>query len=136
MGLVCAILVAAVIMEKGFSQLWANDGKYFGTPVILMGSLVSVFSGFFFDQRFKAPGFLLAAIVFPPIIFISGALVGCISNFAINGNFADAYDWFVKPLFWLAVVGLPFSIVIGSFYFGFVKVWQENSEFRQPSGFK
>ncbi len=136
LGLVSAALVASLIMEEGFLDLWSNEGKYFGAIVILVGALASIGAGLFFDLRFQSPQFLLAALVFPPIIFISGALVGSLANFAVNGHFVDAYDWFVKPLFWLAVVGLPLSMIIGSFYFAFVKVWQENSGFRQSPSSK
>jgi hypothetical protein len=58
-------------------------------------------------------------------IFAFGVLGGATFNFLLNANLYDDYriysqffDWFVKPVYWLYLFGLPSSIAVGaSFYF-------------------
>lgn len=57
------------------------------------------------------------------LIFLIGALVGCIANFLINGYFLNSSGspigleaWLIRPFLWLCSAGVPASILIALVY--------------------
>ena len=120
-----AALVGYSVMGNSFFDLFAIKGKYYGLYPILIGVFATLAAGVFFDRKSWGQSFVSAGLIIPPLVFLFGAVAGTLSNYAFNGEARDAFDWLGKPMYWLSLVGLPLSIIIGSFYFGFVKVWKD-----------
>ncbi|MCR9204362.1 MAG: hypothetical protein NXH75_07290 [Halobacteriovoraceae bacterium] len=78
--------------------------------------------GFLLDKRANQNGVNgLQRVLYSTPIFISGVLAGCLLNFFINGSpfsssfgpWHEFFDWFIKPAYWLGVIGVPCSLFVG-----------------------
>lgn len=59
-----------------------------------------------------------ASFVIPPLIFVTALFMGSLTNFLYQANWTHSItnefmDWFVKPTYWLFLLGLPLSLVLG-----------------------
>lgn len=118
-GLVVAVLVAWNILGSNLfdlSSLQAGQ-KYFGFLPMLLGILTIVVVALWVDKKNFKISYMKAGLILPEAIFLFGVLVGCSANWAMNGRFDNAFDYFIKPLFWISSIGTPITLVIGSIYF-------------------
>ena len=69
---------------------------------------------------------ILSRLTFNPfLIFVSGVLAGVLVNFIYQGLILDPeagvadnfHTWFIKPFYWLMLIGGPSSIVVGLVYY-------------------
>lgn len=120
-GILFACVIGYLIMGSNFHGMLKMDSKYNGVLPILCGVVSAIVAGIYFDRKKVTTPFLKSALILPATIFVFGSLIGCLANFIINGQLQDFFSWFVKPIYWLVVVGLPSSLIIGSTYFLFTK---------------
>lgn len=123
-GLVCVFFVGYGIMGKSLFGLF-SEGLLF--PVII-GPLVSLIVAYVLDRKYESYNSSdkklgpTKAIMWSPIIFMSGVLVGSLVNLFINGRpfsggfgfYHEFFDWFIKPTYWLSLVGIPCSFGVGA----------------------
>lgn len=116
-GILFANVTSYLIAGSNFYDFFSNDSKYAGAPPIVIGVFSAIIAGVYFDRMKPATGFLKTALILPAIIFFLGAVIGCLVNFVLNGQLQDFFSWFVKPMYWLVIIGLPLSLFFGSAYF-------------------
>jgi predicted lysophospholipase L1 biosynthesis ABC-type transport system permease subunit len=99
-------------------------------PQIIVGCTWALFLGYRLDRLLGARKHTFAiTIVSSAMIFVSGALMGSVANLLIAsrafsptaGLGQEIFDWFVKPIYWLYVFGIPCSLGVGAAYFG---IWR------------
>ena len=120
-GILFAYIIGYLIIGSNFDKMLRLDSKYNGLLPIIAGIVSAVVTAIYFDRKKTTEPFLKTALIWPATIFVFGSLIGCWANFVINGQFQDFFSWFLKPVYWLAVVGLPLSLIIGLSYFLFAK---------------
>lgn len=122
-GLVCVVIVGYGIMGKSLFALF-SEGLLF--PVIL-GPVVSLLVAYLLDRKYESNNSLdkslspTRAIMWSPVIFMSGVLAGSLINLFVNGKpfgnsfgfYHEFFDWFIKPTYWLSLVGIPCSFGVG-----------------------
>ncbi len=125
-GIICELSVALGL--TGISTL--HDLRW--TP-FLIGFILSLFTGIiatfifaeFVSQQPHSTRTFSRVIFNPLLIFTCGIFSGVIVNFLYQGlllnsdqNFMSNFHiWFVKPFYWLMLIGAPASLVVGMVYF-------------------
>lgn len=124
-GLIAALGVAAWIMKDAFWDLLSivPSQKYYGFLPIFVGAAGSLAIGFFADKKFSNAPLLARTLVIPLLIFMTGAVAGSVASWLMNEP-SNPFDYFVKPIYWLSLIGAPLSLVVGLSYFGLNKVVQ------------
>ena len=123
-GVVLEFLMAWSIMGTSLMMFWEDTQKNASAPIFvgILGTLLGAIAldhGQFFKKNLIKKIFLGT-----PIVFLSGAVLGCLANFFHSANLSNPYfgywneivDWLLKPLYWLLIIGLPSSLVIGVLY--------------------
>lgn len=118
-GIVSAVLLAAYLLGPYFFTLLSveDNQKYYGFAPVLMGVVTIIMFSMWLDKKVAKQSFLKSGLLLPAAILISGALSGSMASWIINGKFHEFVDWFVKPLYWLTVIGVPASLLVGTVYF-------------------
>lgn len=118
-GLISALGVGFFILRTSLLSLLGKGGA--SIPV-LVGAMTCFGVGFLMDKlasQKEVNG--LQRVLYSTPIFISGVLTGCLLNFFINGNPFNSsfgigeefFDWFIKPAYWLGIIGVPCSLFVG-----------------------
>jgi hypothetical protein len=125
-GLVCEAVVAISILRTSLYQLLNLPG----IVVISMGIGVTLYAGYFLDQ--KKTSIHWSKIIFfnPYFIFLVGALAGVTSNYVVALIYELALGrsdklfipYWVKPAYWILLVGSICVPFVGATYFLIVKL--------------
>lgn len=120
-GLILALIIGYSIMGKNLWELMFSIEKYNGFIPIMLGALATLATSYIFDKKIKKDSFFIKGLLIPSLIFLSGALIGCLVNsININKEFetgSQFFDYVIKPLFWLTYIGFPASWALGAAYF-------------------
>jgi hypothetical protein len=117
-GLVVAFAIGYLIAGKHFLLFFTISEKFNGGVPILAGAIDSLLIAYVLDRRTKLTGLFYSGVFVPVIIFLSGAVVGAILSTAVNSHTQlDILSWFVKPIYWLALIGVPAAIAVGLVYY-------------------
>lgn len=120
-GLVMALLVGYWAMKKSLWAMMFSFEKYNGFVPILCGSITTLAVAKLCDKKVVSERYWLRGLLLPVVIFMSGAIVGClfnIMNYAAEYTFASQfYDYVIKPLFWLTSLGVPSAVLLGTALF-------------------
>jgi hypothetical protein len=136
-GLACEVLMAWAIMGQHLWQMFdLSLNAKFGVGMhvtVLTGIAATLGSAAWLDQRGIPPGRSL--IPGSVLIFMAGTIAGSAANFLIQGVLVEAlwgnrelylgnafYNWFVKPAYWLTLLGTPASLLVGTVFWGFWKI--------------
>lgn len=123
-------LVLMVPMAVGLGERSMLDLILAHLPQIIVGCSWALFLGYRLDRLLGPRKHTLAlTIVSSALIFVSGALMGSVANLLIAsrvfsptaGLGHEVFDWFVKPIYWLYMFGIPCSLVVGAAYYG---IWR------------
>lgn len=126
LGLFLMIPVAFVLGGRGMMLLFLSY-----LPQIATGCAWALFIGYRLDRLFLGKTQSLAfTIVSSTCIFASGALIGSTANVLLSSRIFDSpvgignevFDWFVKPIYWLYVIGIPCSLLVGAVYYGIFRL--------------
>lgn len=121
LGLVIAAITAYAIMDKQFFQLMFSFSKYNGFIPIFAGIWTVIIVAKWCDKTIQRQTLLYKGVVIPIFIFSSGAITGSLlnlMNMSGEASFASqAFDYFIKPIYWLGLIGLPAAIIVGIGYF-------------------
>lgn len=124
-GLVAEFILAWIIMGKYLFQMFDLSFKDFTWtmyPITLIGILSTLGMAKFLDTKQVPVKWTTPAAM---IIYLSGIIPAAVINFVLNGlilsshftGFGNAFfDWFIKPMYWGSVIGIPASLALGSFY--------------------
>lgn len=123
-GLAMALVVGFLILQGSLIEFFSNLG--IGVS-ILGGALSCLCFAWFFDERRKSLHNELSFrstqfVAFK--IFLIGACTGSFLNFILQGRifspplglYAEFVAWFVRPIFWLGLIGSPLSILTAVIY--------------------
>lgn len=120
-GLVMALIVGYWAMNKSLWAMMFSFEKYNGFVPIFCGSITILAVAKLCDRKVTSERYWLRGLLLPVIIFMSGVIVGClfnIMNYAAEYTFASQfYDYVIKPIYWLTVLGLPCAIFLGTALF-------------------
>ena len=118
-GIVSAVLLAAYLLGPYFFNLLSVEvnQKYYGFAPVLVGVVAIVLFSMWLDKKVFEPSFIKSGRLMPGFILLSGAISGSMASWVINGKLHEFVDWFVKPLYWLTVIGVPASLVVGTVYY-------------------
>jgi len=121
LGLVIAGITAYTIMDKHFFQMVFSFTKYNGFIPIFAGIWTVIIVAKWCDKTIQSQTLLYKGIVIPIFIFSSGAITGSLLNLMnVSGESAfaaQAIDYFIKPIYWLGLIGLPAAIIVGIGYY-------------------
>ncbi len=121
LGLVIAAITAYAIMDKQFFQLMFSFSKYNGFIPIFAGIWTVIIVAKWCDKTIQRQSLLYKGVVIPIFIFSSGAITGSLlnlMNMSGEASFASqAFDYFIKPIYWLGLIGLPAAIIVGIGYY-------------------
>lgn len=121
LGLVIAAITAYAIMDKQFFQLMFSFSKYNGFIPIFAGIWTVIIVAKWCDKTIQRQTLLYKGVVIPIFIFSSGAITGSLlnlMNMSGEASFASqAFDYFIKPIYWLGLIGLPAAIIVGIGYY-------------------
>lgn len=117
LGLVIAGITAYAIMDKHFFQMMFSFSKYNGFIPIFAGIWTVIIVAKWCDKTIQRQNFFYKGIVIPIFIFSTGAITGSLLNLMnMSGDQAfasQAFDYFIKPIYWLGLIGLPAAIIVG-----------------------
>ena len=118
-GIFSAILLAAYLMGSSFLKLLSieDNQKYNGIAPVVMGIIAIVLFSIWLDKKELKIGFIKSGLMFPAVILLTGALCGSLASWMINGKLHEFVDWFIKPFYWLTVIGVPASLIVGAAYY-------------------
>ena len=88
----------------------------------LLGGMITLISAWLCDSFVSNSKLFLKTTILPSLIFSVGCIAGLLTNTFQNG--ADFRSFFVKPLFWLTIFGLPLTILIGNFWYSIHFIFQ------------
>ncbi len=121
LGLVIAAITAYAIMDKHFFQMMFSFSKYNGFIPIFAGIWTVIIVAKWCDKTIQRQTLLYKGVVIPIFIFSSGAIIGSLLNLMnMSGEAAfasQAFDYFIKPIYWLGLIGLPAAIIVGIGYY-------------------
>ncbi len=119
LGICCAFFVAAYFMGPYFFEFFSitDHQKFSSIAPVAIGILAIVVVSIFFDMKKLKFSFLNSGLLLPTAIYLTGAISGSLASWVINGEMDSVYAWFVKPLYWLTLLGVPASLVVGAVYF-------------------
>lgn len=121
LGLVIAAITAYSIMGKHFPEMMFSFSKFNGFIPIFAGIWTIIIIAKWCDRTIQSQNFFYKGIVMPIFIFSSGAITGSLlnlMNIAGDRPFApQAFDYFIKPIYWLGLIGLPAAIIVGCAWF-------------------
>lgn len=109
-GLLMVYLIGYLILSKNFLDYF----DFNGVLTMTAGSGVTILAAIYFDKKKINKNYFISALILPPFIFLLGTTFGCLLNFILNGKFQDFYSWFVKPFYWMSIVGIPLSMILGT----------------------
>lgn len=121
LGLVIAAITGFSIMGKHFIEMLTSFSKYNGFIPALAGAWVVLIVARWCDKTIQSKTFLYRGLVIPIFIFSTGAVTGSLLNL-MNVNTTQAFfpqiiDYFIKPIYWLGLIGLPATIIVGIGYY-------------------
>jgi hypothetical protein len=116
-GILLEFIVSYSIMGRSLLSLLVIEDKFNGLGPITIGIVVTTLTAVWFDFQSRSEKFFLRGMLFPFIIFISGVFSGALANYYFNGSPQTFFDWFIKPIYWLCLIGSPLSIILGMIIF-------------------
>ncbi|MES2803133.1 MAG: hypothetical protein V4654_11615 [Bdellovibrionota bacterium] len=121
LGLLIAAITAYSIMGNNFFQMMFSFTKYNGFIPIFAGIWTVIIVAKWCDRTIQSQTLLYKGVVIPVFIFSSGAITGSLlnlMNMTRDGAFtSQAFDYFIKPIYWLGLIGLPAAIIVGIGYY-------------------
>ena len=122
LGIVVIFAVAWIILKNTLFQFLTHPLPLAAICAGLTGILASAW---LVDLKSRHEITFKQTAFFSAFIFAGGSLIGSIINFLLNGSLLhpdfglwnEIQDWFVKPLFWLGFIGLPFTQILAAAYF-------------------
>jgi hypothetical protein len=124
-GTALGCILILLISNFGFgqsllNQLFSLEGYNSAVPVFC-GALTSFFLAFILDRLIKKHIYIFSGLLLPSLVFVAGVAVGSAVNL-INYNpeylVLSPFDRYVfTPFFWLTIMGLPSSWVVGTVYY-------------------
>lgn len=116
-GLVIATITAYAIMGKNFTEMLFSFSKYNGFIPLVAGAWSVLIMARWCDKTIQRHTLIYKGIIIPIFIFSIGAITGSLINL-MNVSSAQpftpqAFDYFVKPIYWLGLIGLPATIIVG-----------------------
>lgn len=123
-GLLIAIITAYSIMGKSFTDMLFSFSKFNGFIPIIAGAWTVLLIARWCDKTVQSQNMLYKGIIIPVFIFSVGVITGSLLNL-MNANpeqtFANNFiDYFFKPVYWLGLIGLPATIIVGlGYYFAY-----------------
>ena len=116
-GLVIAAITAYSIMGKNFPKMVLSFSEFNGFIPIVAGAWTVLLIARWCDKTIQSQNVIYKGIVIPVFIFSVGAITGSLLNLmnsAAHQSFAANFmDYFFKPVFWLGLIGLPATIIVG-----------------------
>ena len=109
--------VVAVAIGMLGSELFRPD--FILLPQLWIG-IAGCYAAALFVPRWLQRGLrrsMMLRPLFGVYVFWSGLLLGCVANTLIFGP-SDWWSYFIKPLYWMGLVGTPCAFGIGFTYFG------------------
>ncbi len=94
---------------------------------IIVGLSIKIYLGYQFDKKGHAIN-LKQTLIRAFFIFVCGVFAGSMANvifiigFSTQTFFNDFFDYGIKPLYWLSVVGIPASVIVGLIYKGSINL--------------
>lgn len=117
LGLVIAAITAYSIMGKSFTKMAFSFTEFNGFIPIVAGAWTVLLIARWCDKTIQSQNLIYKGIVIPIFIFSVGAITGCLLNLmnsSANQTFsANFIDYFVKPIYWIGLIGLPATIIVG-----------------------
>lgn len=121
LGLVIAAITGYAIMDKHFVEMMFSFKKYNGFIPIFAGIWTVIIVAKWCDKTIQRQNLLYKGVVIPVFIFSSGAITGSLLNLMnMSGDQAFApqvFDYVIKPIYWLGLIGLPAAIIVGIGYY-------------------
>ncbi len=131
MGLAFFGTVAELVVALGITGLRSLEevqwSPFLGGFILsVLVAIAATFSTAEYLSRQPYSAKLFPRLVFNPfLIFVSGVLGGVIVNFIYQGLILSSeialvdnfHSWFIKPFYWLMVIGGPASILVGLIYY-------------------
>ena len=137
-GICFEFFIAYLVLGRAFiSMINIFQNPKFAVGVIISiicGTFTTIYTGRNFSKEIEKIGLFTFFIFAPVSIFISGVFVGSILNFVFNfvfnfESFSFLYkyfwDFFVKPFYWLVIIGVPVCLVLNVLQFSFFKIKQK-----------
>lgn len=131
LGLAFFGLIAELVVALGITGLQSVEdlkwSPFLGGFLLslLTGIATTLFTAEYVARQPYSAGTVSKMLFNPLLIFISGVLGGVLVNFVYQGLMLDYgagfynnfHAWFIKPFYWLLLIGAPASIVVGVIYF-------------------
>ena len=120
LGFILILICTFGFGQSLLNQLFSLEGYNSLVPVFC-GVLTSFLLAFIFDRMIKKHIYVFSGLLLPSLIFVVGVAVGSVINL-INYNpeylVLSPFDKYVfTPFFWLTLMGLPCSWVVGTIYY-------------------
>ncbi len=92
---------------------------------LLTGIAATLYTAEYVSRQPYSAGTVSKMLFNPFLIFVSGVVAAVLVNFIYQGLILNSeaglsdnfHAWFIKPFYWLMLIGAPASIVTGVIYF-------------------
>lgn len=120
-GLLIAAITGYSIMGKSFFEMIFSFSKYNGIIPVFGAVWTTLIMARWCDKNITRHGFLYRGLVIPIFIFSIGAITGSALNLMnMSGDLSlklQLFDYFIKPIYWLGLIGLPATLIVGSAWY-------------------
>jgi hypothetical protein len=131
MGLAFFGIVTELVVAVGITGLRSIEevqwSPFLGGFILsVLSAIAATFSTADYLSRQPYSVKLFPRLVFNPfLIFVSGVVASVIVNFFYQGLLLNSdlgiaenfHSWFIKPFYWIMLIGGPFSIAVGLIYY-------------------
>ncbi len=131
MGLAFFGLITELVVALGITGLQSVEdlkwSPFLGGFLLslLTGIATTLFTAEYVSRQPYSASTVSKMLFNPLLIFVSGVLGGVLVNFVYQGLILDSaagisnnfHTWFIKPFYWLMLIGAPASIVVGVIFF-------------------
>ena len=111
-----AAITAYYIMGKTFTGMIFTT-KFNGIIPIGIGTWTVILIARWCDKNIQSNHVFYKGMIIPIFIFSIGVITGCLLNLMNASGHqtfaANFFDYFFKPVYWLGLIGLPATAIIG-----------------------